>query len=148
MSYGTRSEGCTDMARRVDYFLRESLSGLRRNGLVAFAAISTSFIALFLLGGALLAGRQVNLLIERSTAGVEVSVFLRDGISTSQQQNLQNLLTNMPEVATVHYESKAEAYQRFKQIFRTEQDLVNNVSPNALPASFRVKLKDPSKFEV
>ncbi|HEX9235288.1 MAG TPA: ABC transporter permease, partial [Actinomycetota bacterium] len=60
------------MARRVDYFLRESLSGLRRNGLVAFAAISTSFIALFLLGGALLAGRQVNLLIERSTAGVEV----------------------------------------------------------------------------
>ncbi len=136
------------MARRVDYFLRESLSGLRRNGLVAFAAISTSFIALFLLGGALLAGRQVNLLIERSTAGVEVSVFLRDGISTSQQQNLQNLLTNMPEVATVHYESKAEAYQRFKQIFRTEQDLVNNVSPNALPASFRVKLKDPSKFEV
>ncbi len=136
------------MARRVDYFLRESLSGLRRNGLVAFAAISTSFIALFLLGGALLAGRQVNLLIERSTAGVEVSVFLRAGISTSQQQNLQNLLTNMPEVATVHYESKAEAYQRFKQIFRTEQDLVNNVSPNALPASFRVKLKDPSKFEV
>ncbi|HJP66261.1 MAG TPA: ABC transporter permease, partial [Actinomycetota bacterium] len=69
------------MARRFDYFFRETLSGLSRNGLLAFAAFATSFIALFLLGGALLAGRQVNLLIARSTANVEVSVFLRDGIS-------------------------------------------------------------------
>jgi cell division transport system permease protein len=136
------------MARRFDYFFRESLSGLSRNGLVAFAAVSTSFIALFLLGGALLAGRQVNLLIARSTANVEVSVFLSDGISKSQQDHLQELLTQMPEVALVHYESKAEAYQRFQDIFRTQKSLVENVSPDALPASFRVKLKDPEKFEV
>jgi len=33
------------MARRVDYYFRETLSGLRRNGLVAFAAVSTMFIS-------------------------------------------------------------------------------------------------------
>ena len=136
------------MARRFDYFFRETLSGLSRNGLLAFAAFATSFIALFLLGGALLAGRQVNLLIARSTANVEVSVFLRDGISTEQQDHLNELLIAMPEVATVHYESKAEAYQRFREIFKTQPDLVQNVSPDALPASFRVKLKDPEKFQV
>jgi cell division transport system permease protein len=136
------------MARRFDYFFRESLSGLSRNALLALAAILTSFTALFLLGGALLAGRQVNLMIEQSTANVEVSVFLQDGISSVQQQHLQGLLTQMPEVASVHYESKAEAYQRFQDIFRNEKDLVQNVSPDALPASFRVKLKDPEKFEV
>jgi cell division transport system permease protein len=136
------------MARRVDYFFRESLSGLSRNGLVAFAAVSTSFIALFLLGGALLAGRQVNLLIARSTANVEVSVFLRDGISQSQQNHLQQLLQQMPEVDTVHYESKAEAFQRFKEIFKSQRELVENVSEDALPASFRVKLIDPEEFSV
>jgi cell division transport system permease protein len=136
------------MARRLDYFFRESLSGLSRNFFLALAAISTSFIALFLLGGALLAGRQVNLLIEQSTANVEVSVFLRDGISGIQQQHLQQLLLQMPEVDTAHYESKAEAFQRFREIFKNEQDLVENVSPDALPASFRVKLEDPEKFEV
>ena len=136
------------MARRIDYFFRESLSGLSRNGLVAFAAISTSFIALFLLGGALLAGRQVNLLIARSTANVEVSVFLLDEISDAQQGHLQQLIQSMPEVDTVHYESKEEAYRRFQDIFKSQQDLVRNVSPDALPASFRVKLKDPEKFEV
>jgi cell division transport system permease protein len=136
------------MARRFDYFFRESLSGLSRNGLVAFAAVSTSFIALFLLGGALLAGRQVNLLIARSTANVEVSVFLRDGISQSQQNHLQDLLQQMPEVDTVHYESKGEAFERFQEIFKSQRELVENVSPDALPASFRVKLLDPEKFSV
>ena len=34
---------------RLEYLFRETTSGLRRNGLVAFAAISTTFIALFLL---------------------------------------------------------------------------------------------------
>ena len=47
------------MALRLDYFFKETFQGLRRNGLVAFAAVSTSFIALFLWGGSLLMGREV-----------------------------------------------------------------------------------------
>src|SRR5438552_9695300 len=136
------------MAHRADYYFKETLQGLRRNGLVAFAAVSTGFIALFLLSGAILMWREVNLLIARTEANVEVSVFLRDDISTSQQQNLNQILSTMPQVATVHYESKDEAYQRFKQIFSNQQALVQNISPDSLPASFRVKLKDPSQFEV
>jgi cell division transport system permease protein len=136
------------MALRVDYYFRETFQGLKRNGLVAFAAVSTAFIALFLLGGALLVSREVGLLIQQTEANVEVSVFLTDDISPSQQQRLNELLTQMPEVASVRYESKAEAYERFKDIFSNQQDLVRNVNEDALPASFRVKLKNPEQFEV
>lgn len=136
------------MALRLDYYLKETLQGLKRNGLVAFAAVSTAFIALFLVGGALLVQREVGLLITQTEANVEVSVFIRDDISPTQQQNLGNLLNQMPEVSSVHYESKEEAYQRFKRIFHNQKALVENVSPDSLPASFRVKLHDPQKFEV
>jgi cell division transport system permease protein len=136
------------MAPRLDYYFRETLHGLKRNGLVAFAAVSTGFIALFLLGGSLLVWREVNLLIARSTANVEVSVFLLDEISQSQQQHLNEQLNQMPEVDTVRYESKTEAYENFKQLFENQQDLVANVTADALPASFRVKLKDPEQFAV
>jgi cell division transport system permease protein len=136
------------MALRIDYYFKETLQGLKRNGLVAFAAVSTAFIALFLVGGALLVQREVGLLIARTEANVEVSVFLRDDISPSQQQNLGNTLNQMPEVASVHYESKHEAWLRFQDIFKNQKALVENVSPDSLPASFRVKLKDPQKFEV
>ena len=54
------------MALRIDYFFRETAQGLKRNGLVAFAAIATVFISLFLVGGAVLIQRQVNLVIEGS----------------------------------------------------------------------------------
>ncbi|TMK83508.1 MAG: ABC transporter permease [Actinobacteria bacterium] len=136
------------MALRVGYFFNETLQGLRRNGLVAFAAISTAFIALFLVGGALLVSREVNLLIDFTTRDVEVSVFLQKDISPSQQQHIGDLLGHMPEVASVHFESQQEAYQRFKEIFRNQEVLVQNITPDALPASFRVKLKDPQQFAV
>jgi len=136
------------MARSLEYFFKETFMGLKRNGLVAFAAVATAFIALFLLGGAILMWREVNLLVARSEANVEVSVFLRDDISAAQLNNLNQILTRMPQVSTVHYESKQEAFQRFQRIFANQQALVQNISQDSLPASFRVKLKDPSQYAV
>ena len=53
------SRGVQLMAR-LEYFFRETASGLRRNGIVAFAAMSTAFIALFLFGLALLISPRVQ----------------------------------------------------------------------------------------
>jgi cell division transport system permease protein len=145
---GTRLEGCMGMALRIDYYFKETLQGLKRNGLVAFAAVSTAFIALFLVGGALLVKREVDLLSAQTQANIEVAVFLRDDVSPSQQRHLGDTLNRMPEVASVHYESKEEAYRRFLEIFKTQKALVDNVSPDSLPASFRVKLKDAQNFRV
>jgi cell division transport system permease protein len=135
--------------RRIEYYFKETFQGLKRNGLLAFAAVSTAFIALFLLGMALLVRREVDLLIEATYADVEISVFLQDKISPTQQQHLDGLIRNMPEVASVDFESKAEAYQRAREvIFRNEPEVIRNVSPDAFPASFRVKLEDPKQFRV
>ncbi|HXF56179.1 MAG TPA: permease-like cell division protein FtsX [Actinomycetota bacterium] len=133
---------------RVEYYFKETVQGLRRNGLLAFAAVSTAFIALFLLGMALLVRAQVNKVIDLWTAGVEVSVFLEDTISPAQQQHLASLLASMPEVASVRYESKQQAYERAKEIFRDQPEVIQNVEPDAFPASFRVKLADPEQFRV
>jgi cell division transport system permease protein len=135
--------------RRIDYYFKETFQGLKRNGLVAFAAVSTAFIALFLLGFALLAWRQARLLIQYANADVEVSVFLNDNINPEVQTHIGQLLTGMPEVAKVDFESKEQAYQRAKNvIFKNEPEVIRNISPDALPASFRVKLKDPRQFSV
>ena len=136
------------MALRLDYFFKETFAGLRRNGLIAFAAVSTGFIALFLLGGALLVQREANLLIEYANADVEIGVFLRDDISPTQRDHLQQLLNEMPQVASVEYESKQDAYERFKELFANQPAMWQNIDADALPASFRVKLHDPEQFGV
>src|SRR5204862_4871287 len=101
------------MARRFAYYLRETSQAIRRNGLIAFAAISTAFIALFLLGFALLIRQEFNRLITQLNADVNVNVYLENNISQAQTDNIFNILKSMPQVSSVTYRSQAEAYQVF-----------------------------------
>ena len=132
---------------KLDYFFRETTSGLRRNGLVAFAAISTTFIALLLFGLALLISRQVNIMIDRTTGNVEVAIYLSDPVNDQNVASLRETLMALPIVATVDYENKEEAYERFQELFANSRELVDNVDPEALPASLRVKLSEPERFQ-
>lgn len=132
---------------KLDYFFRETTSGLRRNGLVAFAAISTTFIALLLFGLALLISRQVNIMIDRTTGNVEVAIYLSDPVNDQNVASLRETLMALPIVATVDYENKQEAYERFQDLFANSRELVDNVDPEALPASLRVKLSEPERFQ-
>ena len=113
---------------------------------MAFAAISTAFIALFLFGLALLIAREINLVIEQVTGNVEVAVYLTDPVNPQTVESLTTTLTKLPVVADVTFESKAQACERFKQLFANQKALVDNVDCNALPASLRVKLDDPQQY--
>lgn len=131
---------------RFEYFFRETTSGLRRNGLVAFAAISTTFIALLLFGLALLISRQVSLMIEATTGNVEVAVYLTDPVNPDTVRSLTDTLVELPVVENVDFEDKEEACARFQELFANQEALVNNVDCDALPASLRVKLSDPEQY--
>lgn len=131
---------------RFEYFFRETTSGLRRNGLVAFAAISTTFIALLLFGLALLISRQVSLMIEQTTGNVEVAVYLTDPVNPDTVRSLTETLNELPVVKDVFFETKEMACERFKILFRDQPALVNNVDCDALPASLRVSLEDPEQY--
>jgi cell division transport system permease protein len=113
---------------------------------VAFAAISTTFIALFLFGLSLLISRQVSLMIEATTGNVEVAVYLTDPVNPSTVSSLTKTLTDLPVVANVDYEDKQEACDRFRTLFAEQEALVNNVDCDALPASLRVKMEDPEQY--
>ncbi|MCW2542621.1 MAG: cell division transport system permease protein, partial [Frankiales bacterium] len=69
-------------------------------------------------------------------------------VTQEQRATLSAALNANPEVQEVFYESKADAYKRFKEQFKDSPDLVNNISADALPESYRVKLKNPDHFAV
>jgi cell division transport system permease protein len=134
--------------RRFGYFFRETATALRRNALVTFAAISTVFISLFLLGGALLVERQVRLMTGEWASKVEVSVFLRDDASGEEIDALGAKVADIPEVDQVFFENREQAYQNFRELFRDNPALIENVDPSAMPQSYRIKLVDPADFPV
>jgi cell division transport system permease protein len=132
---------------RLSYIALEAYRGFRRNLLLAGSMVIIVAISLTLLGVALLASRQIDIYGGFWSDKVEVSVFLTEGVSEPQRAEIQRELETLPVVQSVVYESKEEAFGRFKEQFRDTPDLVNNVTADALPESFRVKLRDPEKFQ-
>lgn len=136
------------MARRWNYFFRETSIALRRNALVTFAAISTVFISLFLVGGSLLVSEQVELMTGEWAGKIEVSVFLRDDASQDEIDALGQKIESLPEVQEVFFENRQQAYLNFKEIFRDNEALTSNVSAEAMPQSYKIKLHNPEDVPI
>ncbi|YAL82454.1 permease-like cell division protein FtsX [Dermacoccaceae bacterium W4C1] len=142
---------------RVQFLLGEIFGGLRRNVSMIVSVVLVSMISMFFMGSGLLAQRQVDLAKGYWYDKVQVSVYLCTAQSTdtpscsegavtdAQREQVRSSLQSLaPLVQEIHHESAAAAYQRFKQQFRNSPDLAN-VSPQAIPESFRVKLSDPER---
>lgn len=143
---------------RASFILSEIGIGLRRNLTMTVAVIVTTAVSLAFFGFGLLFNRQVEEMKDFWYDKVEVSVFLcgQDSdapscaageVSQAQRDQIQGDLQAMPEVANVFYESKQQAYTRFKDQFK-ESAIADNVTADQMPESFRVKLKDPEKFPI
>lgn len=76
-----------------------------------------------------------------------MAVYLEDGLTDSQLDAIRQSLSEAPEVASVRFESKADALARFRQLFADQPGLVSNVPEDALPASFRVRLSSSESFD-
>ncbi|CAN2177604.1 FtsX Cell division protein [Candidatus Nanopelagicaceae bacterium] len=143
---------------RAGFLLSEVRIGLRRNLTMTFAVIVTVAISLSLLGIGLLSNSQVSAMKDYWYDKIEVSVFLCGSLSESpscaagvvtqeQRTSIKADLESLPVVQSVFYESQTEAYSRFRERFK-ESAIAQNVTADQLPESFRVKLKDPTQFDV
>ena len=145
--------------RRLGLAFREVGHGYRRNMTMTVAVILTIAVSLTLFGTGLMVRSQVNAMKDYWYDRVEVSVFLcgkssdisvcPDGAVTgAQRTEIETKLNGLkPTVEEVYYESAAEAYQRFKEQFK-ESPILENVTQDSLPESFRVKLQNPEDYEV
>jgi cell division transport system permease protein len=133
--------------RRVEYYFRETASGIRRNGTIAFGAVMTAFIALFLFGLALLIRREVSLVIENVTGNVQVAVYLDDTIKPETTTAMKTKLESLPAVASVNYEDQQQACDRAKMLFADRPEIIQNVSCSIFPTSLRVELADTGQFD-
>ncbi|HEY3293022.1 MAG TPA: permease-like cell division protein FtsX [Candidatus Nanopelagicaceae bacterium] len=143
---------------RARFLLSEVRIGLRRNLTMTFAVVITVAISLSLLGIGLLSNSQVSAMKDYWYNKIEVSVYLCGSLSESpscsggvvtpaQRLQIQEDLKALPVVQDVYYESQAEAFQRFEERFK-DSAIAQNVTVDQLPESFRVKLKDPTQYQV
>lgn len=141
---------------RFSFVSKEVGSGLRRNFTMTVALIVSVAVSLSLVGAALLMSAQVDRMKGYWYDKIEVSIFLcgntsvaftcTGAVTDEQRKNIETILGTLESVQDVFYESSADAYAQFKEQFAGSAILAN-ISPDALPESFRVKLDNPENFE-
>ena len=136
---------------KLGFVFREATKGLGRNLTMTIAMIITTAIAV----GLVVAGVMVTNLTRDTKEiyldRVEVMVQLNEDISAGDPDcatpacaDLQEQLDSDESVESVEYRNRAESYERFKELFQdTDPVMVEQTSPDALPAAFHVRLADP-----
>jgi cell division transport system permease protein len=131
---------------RVKYVLNEVLVGLWRNVTMTVAMIITMTVSLTMLGASVLLYMQVNQMKDFYYGEIEVSIFLREDVTEAQRTAINQAIDANPLVESKTYETRQQAFEKFKVLWRDSPDFIESVTPESLPESFRVKLKDPEQY--
>ncbi|HEY7955900.1 MAG: cell division protein FtsX [Polyangia bacterium] len=127
--------------------IRRGLAGARRSPLIQLVAVSTIALSLVLLGVVELAASNVRRLARGWGDGVQMTVYLDDGIAPERAQAIAGALEKLPGVESVRSVDSLTAYARLKRSLGARGDLLDGVDESFLPASLEVALK-PGVAEV
>ena len=146
---------------RAQFVLSEIGVGLRRNLTMTFAVIVSVALSLALFGGSLLMSDQVSTMKGYWYDKVNVSIFLCNKSDAESDPNCakgavtgdqkKQILADLDKMSTVvqkvTYESPDQAYKHYKEQFG-DSPLASSLTPDQMQESYRIKLKDPEKYQV
>ena len=145
---------------RLRFILSETFKGLTRNLAMTVSVILVAFISLLFVGASALLQAQISTMKGDWYDKVEVSVYMcpasssgaacPDGEATQEQIDAVESFINSdalkPYVKSYTFESKAEAYAKFKEVYG-ERPIGRNATEDMMPVSFRIKLIDAEKYQ-
>lgn len=136
----------------LGFVFREAFKGLGRNITMTIAMVITTAISVALVVAGVLVTQMTNETKDIYLERVEVMVQLNEDISANDPEckdsacaGLRKKLEADEDIESVSYRNRADSYERFVELFKeTDPVMVEETSPDALPAAFHVRLKDPT----
>ncbi len=123
----------------------EALTGIRRNALMSVASSTTVAVSLFILAVFLLVAVNIDNLARTIESGLEIRLYLNDGLSPAEVDDLRAKVAALEGVTEVTFVSKEEALQTLREQLGPDSDLLEGVDEmNPLRDSLRVFAKGPA----
>ncbi|HSX01330.1 MAG TPA: permease-like cell division protein FtsX [Candidatus Saccharimonas sp.] len=120
-----------------------------RNMWLSTAATAVMVVTLTIVLVSFISNSALTSTIKGVTDKIDVSIYLKDGITQDQLDGFTTALRTDPNVASVSFKSKADALADYRSQHAGDQKLLQAVSDtdNPLPASLQVKAKDPKHLD-
>ena len=81
-----------------------------------------------------------------SRSVTSVAIYLTESVSDEQREIVRQTLSTNPRVGDFQYESREQAFEKFKDLWKDSPDFVKSVGPESLPESYRVELVKPAFY--
>ncbi len=127
------------MALSLGYVFRETRGNLRWNVTLFAATIVAVWVSLTLFGSSLLIREGVEQATGRWRGGIEFIVFMNADATEGQHAAIRGSLDENPEIGGYDFVDQQGAYNEFITEFADRPELIENVTPEILPPSYRVK---------
>jgi cell division transport system permease protein len=130
------------MLRReqLAFLARESVAGFHRRKLTTGVTILIMSSALLVLALFVLVALNLGIMLERAQQGVDVRVFLVDGLSSERSAALQPPFLAIPGVREARYISREQALAELRRELGEDADILDVLDENPLPASYHLEL--------
>ena len=128
------------------FYIIDALKSLKRNRTISLASIITVTTTLFIMGVFILLMQNINIGMSNVESQVQIQLFLNDNITSKDQENIDEKLSNISGIKSVKFEGKSEALEKFnKQVSENNSSPLNNYdsSNNPLPNSYIIELESP-----
>ena len=136
------------MAINGNYVLRETTANLTRNVTLTVASVLTVFVSLAIVGTTVLVRQGAQNMTKQFEGGVEFIVYVEPGITPGQLRAVKTSLADNPDVERTDYVDKQATYSLFKDLFKDKEVILQNVTADQLPTSFRVEPTNKSAENV
>ncbi len=137
----------TCMLSSLGYFLGETMRSFRRNKFMATASVLTVTLSMFILGTFLAVVLNMNHMAAYLENQVEMSVYLKDGLTTEQVMGVGQRLKAMPDMTEITFTNKDQAMKEFRERLGDQAGILDAVNGNPLPSSYRLSFANPSSLK-
>lgn len=135
------------MFSSLAYFLAETTKSLFRNRFMTMASILTVTLSMFILGTFLCVVLNINHMASYLEDQVEMSVYMKDGLTTSQVMDIGKKLKALPELKEIKFTNKDQAMAEFRERMGEQSGLLDSINGNPLPASYRISFSNPEALK-
>lgn len=127
----------------MNYLFRQGIKNIWTNRIMSVASFCILMVSLLLIGFTTLFIANINSFVDSIENKNEVILFLEDGLSDADIEQIGVKLNNIENVSEVVFYSKEEAFEEIKLGIENSEELFSYVGEESpLPDSYRIRVID------
>ncbi len=131
--------------RTMRYFISEALQSFWRNSFMTIASIATVALSFFILGIFMTLVANLDYFAENLESQVQISIYLKDDLSTEQVMSVGKRLKQMEDVKEITFTNKDQAMDKLRDRMKDQPGILNALEgKNPLPSSYEITFTDPA----